>query len=72
MGNNNTGGNEVEFKGILYGAVPVHLFFVLGRVCTVIWVVDKVKPGVSISEKFSRTGWGETNIGKASGGINRE
>lgn len=56
MGNNNTGGNEVECKDILYGAVPVHLFFVLGRVCTVIWVVDEVKPGVSISEKFSRAG----------------
>jgi len=41
--NSNTDENEVECKDILCGALPVHLFFVLGRVCTMVWVIDEVE-----------------------------
>jgi len=40
---NSTDGNGAECKDILYSALPVFLFFVLGCVCTVIFVVDEVE-----------------------------
>jgi hypothetical protein len=66
MGSNNTDGNEAEYRDILCSALPVHLLLVLRLVCTVMFVVDEVEPGVSVSENPSRAGWTGTNMGKAS------
>jgi len=51
---NNTDGNEVERRDILWSALPAHLLLVLGLVFTVIFVVDKVEPGVLVSKDTSR------------------
>lgn len=67
MGSNNTDGNEAEYRELLCGALPVRLFLVVfRRVCTMVFVVDKIEPGVSVSEKSSRTGWMGTHMGKTS------
>jgi len=69
---NNTDGNEVEYRYILCSTLPVHLFLILRRVCAVVLVVDKVEPGVSVSDGYrwaDRTG---TNIGKASADTEKE
>ena len=44
----------------------MHLLLVLRLVCTVVFVIDEVEPGVSVSENSSRAGWTGTNMGKAS------
>ena len=72
MGNSSTDGNEAEYRYILCSALPVHLFLVLGPVCAVMLVVDKVEPGVLVSDEYrlgDRTG---TNIGKASADKKKE
>jgi len=72
MGNNSTGGNEVEYRDILCSALLVHLFLVLRCVCTVVLVIDKVEPGVLVSDEYPWADWTGTNIGKASADTKKE
>ena len=72
MGNNSRDGSEAEYRDILCSTLPVYLFLILRRVCAVMLVVDKVEPGVSVSDGYPRADWTGTNIGKASVNTKKE